>query len=111
MIALSITSQQEKFMIASPIRKSRSCSRIGSVLIPAFLVFVALTASAQIVQPSADALAELDRRVQAYMNENNIPGGLVAVASRGQIIHLRTYGMANVELSVPVTDSTQARFR
>jgi CubicO group peptidase (beta-lactamase class C family) len=64
------------------------------------------TASAQLVQPSADALAELDRRIEAYLDENNIPGGLVAVASRGRIVHLKPYGMANVELSVPVTDST-----
>jgi CubicO group peptidase (beta-lactamase class C family) len=71
-----------------------------------FLVFGAGSASAQIVQPSTDALAELDRRVQAHLDKNNIPGGLVAVASRGRIIHLKTYGMANVELSVPVTDST-----
>ena len=63
-------------------------------------------ASAQFVQPSTDALAKLDQRVQAHLDDNNIPGGLVAVASRGQIIHLKTYGMANVELSVPVTDST-----
>jgi len=69
-------------------------------------LFIAVNASAQIVQPSVEALAELDRRVQAHLDENNIPGGLVAVASRGQIIHLKTYGMANVELSVPVTDST-----
>ena len=93
-------------MIASPVRRGRFRNRIGSVLISTFLVFVAATASAQIVQPSADALAELERRVQAYLDENNIPGGLVAVASKGQIVHLKTYGMANVELSVPVTDRT-----
>lgn len=63
-------------------------------------------APSQIVQPSADTLAELDQRIQSHMEENNIPGGLVAVASRGQMIHLETYGMANVELSVPVTDKT-----
>ncbi|UCC82586.1 MAG: beta-lactamase family protein [Gemmatimonadota bacterium] len=80
--------------------------RIGSALISTFLVCGAATASAQLVQPSPDALAELDRRVETYMDENNIPGGLVAVASRGRIVHLKPYGMANVELSVPVTDST-----
>jgi CubicO group peptidase (beta-lactamase class C family) len=30
----------------------------------------------------------------------------VAVASRGRIVHLKAYGLANVELNVPVTDST-----
>ena len=71
-----------------------------------FLMFGAANAGAQLVQPTAADLAELDRRVRAHLTENNIPGGLVALASRGQIIHLKTYGMANAELSVPVTDST-----
>lgn len=93
-------------MVANPIQKSRFCSSIGSILISTFLMLGGVNASAQIVQPSADALAELDRLVQTHLDQNNIPGGLVAVASRGRIIHLRTYGMANVELSVPVTDST-----
>jgi CubicO group peptidase (beta-lactamase class C family) len=79
---------------------------MGSTLISTAFLFTATTASAQLVQPSADALAELDRRIEVYLDENNIPGGLVAVASRGRIVHLRPYGMANVELSVPVTDST-----
>ncbi|MBT5874971.1 MAG: beta-lactamase family protein [Candidatus Latescibacteria bacterium] len=93
-------------MIAIPIRESPFCSRIGSVLIAVLLMLDTVTASAQVVKPSADALTEMDRRVRMYMNENNIPGGLVAVASRGQVLHLKTYGMANVELSVPVRDST-----
>lgn len=61
---------------------------------------------AQIVMPSAEDLAELDHWIHNYMDENNVPGSLVAVASKGRILHLKTYGMANVELSVPVTDST-----
>lgn len=93
-------------MIANPIQRSRLCGGMGSILISTFLMLGGVNASAQIVQPSADKLAELDRRVQAHLDQNNIPGGLVAVASRGRIIHLRTYGMANVELSVRVTDST-----
>lgn len=61
---------------------------------------------AQVVEPSAGALAELDRQVRAHMAANNVPGGLVAVASRGRLLHLRTYGLAHAELGVPVTDST-----
>jgi len=76
------------------------------VLIGTFLGLGAAEVSAQVVQPSADALAELDRRVEAYLDEANIPGGLVAVASRGRIVHIKPYGLANVELAVAVTDST-----
>jgi len=66
----------------------------------------ALPLQAQLVQPTPEALAELDARIEAEMEENNIPGTLVAVVSRGRVLHVKTYGMANVELRVPVTDST-----
>jgi CubicO group peptidase (beta-lactamase class C family) len=61
---------------------------------------------AQIVQPTAGALAELDQRIEAEMAENRIPGVLVGVASRGRLLHVKGYGMADVELRVPVSDST-----
>ncbi len=86
-------------MSASPVRTT-----LG--LISTAFLFSAATASAQLVRPSAAALAELDRRIEAHLDEYNIPGGLVAVASRGRMVHLKSYGVANVELSVPVTDST-----
>ena len=82
------------------------CGLLGSMLISTFLMFGATAAPAQVVRPSADALSELDRRIESYLEEYNIPGGLIAVTSRGRIIHLKAYGLANVELSVPVTDST-----
>ena len=59
---------------------------------------------AQVLEPTAEALAELDGYIEAHLERNVIPGALVAVASRGEIIHLKSYGMANVELSVPVSD-------
>lgn len=57
-------------------------------------------------KPSADALKELDQRVEAFMKENTVPGVLIAVASHGKMIDLRTYGYANVELSSTVTADT-----
>lgn len=62
--------------------------------------------SAQVVRPTVDQLAAMDQRVQAEMADNNIPGVLIAVASRGHLLHVQAYGMANVELRVPVSDST-----
>jgi CubicO group peptidase (beta-lactamase class C family) len=61
---------------------------------------------AQLRQPTSAETAGLDGRIQAYMEEANIPGVLVGVASRGRLVHWKAYGMANVELSAPVTDST-----
>jgi len=76
------------------------------LLLSPFLGLSETSASAQLVTPSAEALAALDDRIQGYMAENNIPGGLVAVASRGRLLHMKPYGLANAELEVPVTDST-----
>jgi len=60
-------------------------------------------ASAQIVQPTPDQLSSLDQRIRAYLAANNIPGALIALASKGEVFHLETYGLADVELAVPVS--------
>ncbi len=62
--------------------------------------------SAQVNRPAANDLAEMDRRIRAEMADNNIPGVVIGVASRGRLLHVQSYGMANVELRVPVSDST-----
>ena len=69
-------------------------------------VLVAPPTAAQLAQPTADQLAAMDGRIRAAMEESNIPGVLIGVVSRGRILHTRSYGMANVELRVPVSDST-----
>jgi len=79
---------------------------LSGVLVAALTTLSPTDAGAQLVRPSADELAQLNAWIENYMLEKGVPGGLVAVASKGQVIHLRSYGMANVELSVPVTDST-----
>lgn len=93
-------------MFANRSRFARHCK--GAIVLFVLTLFGlgAIESFAQIVQPSDEALAELDEKIQTYLEENNIPGGLLAVASRGEIIHLREYGMANVELAVPVSDKS-----
>ena len=87
----------------------RSGTMTGIVVLSLFTSVVAPSTSplsAQVVQPTADELADMDQRIQAEMADNNIPGVLVGVASRGRLLHVQAYGMANVELRVPVSDST-----
>ena len=57
-------------MIPHPIRRSRFHNNMRSVLILTILGFSSASSLAQIVQPTTEALAELDRVVQAYLNEN-----------------------------------------
>lgn len=75
-----------------------------SAFLTAAVILVSAPAWAQVLEPSDDALAELDEFIEAHLEENVIPGALVAVASKGEIVHLKAYGMANVELAVPVSD-------
>ena len=70
------------------------------------LTFTVCSVQAQVIEPSRSALLQMDNKIKSYMAENNIPGGLIAVASKGEILHLQTYGEANVELSVPVKADT-----
>ncbi len=62
--------------------------------------------SAQVVQPTIDEITAMDEAISAEMEANNIPGVLIGVASQGRLVHVQPYGMANVELRVPVSDST-----
>jgi CubicO group peptidase (beta-lactamase class C family) len=59
-----------------------------------------------VAQPTPDQLAEMDRQILALMTENRIPGVVIGVASRGRLVHTQSYGMADVELRVPVSDSS-----
>ena len=63
--------------------------RLISVLTLMFLALGAATGAAQIVLPTAEGLAELDRWIEAHLEEHKIPGALVAVASKGRMIHLK----------------------
>jgi D-alanyl-D-alanine carboxypeptidase len=89
------------------LRRERKLGKI--LLLTLLLGAIAQTSSplpAQLVRPTPDQLALMDQRIRAEMADNNIPGVLIGVASRGELVHVQTYGMANVELRVPVSDST-----
>jgi CubicO group peptidase (beta-lactamase class C family) len=77
--------------------------RVGSTL-------VALTLSMRLAGPSAvvadEKSAAIDRYVEAEMARQRIPGLALAVSQRGRPVHVRGYGLANVEHQVPVTDRT-----
>lgn len=53
-------------------------------------------------KPSSSDLSDMDKKIRSYMTDNNIPGGLVAVARDGTLEFVRTYGKSSVELDVDV---------
>lgn len=51
-----------------------------------------------------------NKKINIYIaqvqKQYNIPGLALAVIKDGEVIHKKNYGLANIELSVPVTDKT-----
>ena len=55
---------------------------------------------------TSEQRASVDRYVAAEMKKNHVPGLAVGVYRRGEILLAKGYGLANVELNVPVTPQT-----
>ena len=70
---------------------------------------VAVTAPATTPTPALttnDVNTWLDGLVPAYLNSAQVPGAFVTVVKDGQVITTRTYGYADVQGRVPVTEDT-----
>jgi CubicO group peptidase (beta-lactamase class C family) len=60
----------------------------------------------QLSREDRAALARIDRVVNQQMLANQIPGVSLAVLREGRIVHLKSYGLANVEHQAPVKPAT-----
>jgi CubicO group peptidase (beta-lactamase class C family) len=68
---------------------------------------IAMAAAARVGAQTADPAARADAWVKEQMAARKIPGLAVAVIQDGRIVFERAYGLANVELEVPVTTRTR----
>ncbi len=71
------------------------------VLVMAVVLFYATIASSLGAQPD-----RLDDYITAEMAKRRIPGLALAVVQRGEVVKMSGYGLANLELDVPVTPDT-----
>lgn len=75
-------------------------------MITAITLLLASEAVAQSNRISTQSLDSLDSYFQDFMSDKNIPGGQYVLARDGQLIVQRSFGFADVELSVPVSDKS-----
>ena len=54
-------------------------------------------------------LERIDRHFARYVDDGRLPGWLILVTRRGQIVHLSTYGRRDVEAGLPVEVDTLFR--
>src|SRR5271169_1731868 len=80
--------------------------RLALVAAVAGLLTGASSAATPPQQPSGGLLTEADTYIKAEMKNRRIPGLAVAVVRDGRIVATAAYGLANLELNVPVTLDT-----
>ncbi len=76
-----------------------SCARL-------LLLFALFFIGGRVLAQSAPASGEVRKYVRSKMQRRHIPGLAVLVARDGQIVSAEGYGLANVELQVPVKPET-----
>src|SRR4030095_13900539 len=79
-------------------------TQLSARLVALGLALCALPAfAADLGKSSTDAV---DSYIRAEMDRLHVPGLTLAVVKDGEVVYRRAYGLANVELNVPVTDDT-----
>jgi len=79
----------------------------------AIIIFISITESiAQdlLLQDSTAIASLVDSTVQANFKENNIPGAVITVVHKGNIILTKGYGSENIENNIAV-DANKSKFR
>jgi D-alanyl-D-alanine carboxypeptidase len=77
--------------------------RLLSQLVLALILFPAPALTAA---PDSATTAEVDSYIKSQMDRLHIPGLSLAVVKDGQVIYQNAYGLADLELKVPVTTDT-----
>jgi len=77
-----------------------------SVIRSSFILLVLFSGCSAIAQTSASTPDPLDAYVHAELQSQHIPGLALLVARDGKVVRAQGYGLANVELQVPVKPET-----
>lgn len=59
---------------------------------------------------SAKKLAEADQRMQSLVEKKRLAGGIIAVARKGKLVHLKSFGMMDLEAEKPMRNDAIMRF-
>jgi len=88
--------------VPNSLKRTLSLKRILRFLLP----MLAMTAGVCLAQSTAPASDPVSQYVQQEMQKQQIPGLALLVAREGKTVRTQGYGLANVELQVPVGPET-----
>lgn len=98
------------YTLKKPIARLRSPRLMNAPYAVWVIAGTLLAAASPVTQtrtPITDAqIASTDRFVAAEMVRSHVPGAAVGIYSRGEILLAKGYGLANMELGVPVRPET-----
>jgi CubicO group peptidase (beta-lactamase class C family) len=80
--------------------------RCASLAVAALALFLGYIATPRPLAPSQRAGDSVDSYIAAQLREQHIPGLALAVIRDGRVVKSQGYGLANIELGVPVTPET-----
>jgi len=55
---------------------------------------------------SSQRLARINTKMQRYVDENKLAGITTLIARRGKVVHFEKFGMADIEVGLPMADNT-----
>ncbi|QQS47935.1 MAG: beta-lactamase family protein [Acidobacteriota bacterium] len=74
------------------------------------LLFVLIVpAAAQMAVRIEERVPEIEKKIQAVMESNSIPGAGIAIARDGRLVYSKGFGFADLENRVPFTSQTVSR--
>ncbi|TRX31154.1 beta-lactamase family protein [Flavobacterium sp. ZT3R18] len=71
-----------------------------------FSISLLFSLSAINIQAQTENNKKIDSYIAQVQKQYNIPGLALAIIKNGQVIHSKYYGLANIEMAVPVSDKT-----
>lgn len=72
-------------------------------LIHPFFVLIFVLLKSQLIYSQETLTASIDKLLMAELKSNE-PGGVVLVSRKGEVIYKKAFGMANMELGVPIKE-------
>src|SRR5215216_6796854 len=78
-------------------------------LLPVLVTLPTSSASARLPMLNARGAAAIDRMLQAAVDKGDIPGVVVAITNKEQVLYLKAFGRQDVAQNIPMSKETLFR--
>jgi len=101
--------QALQFIFNQKTFKMKSKIIVFILLLSNLLLTISCSGNREILKETRQVNKQIDDYISTLIKADKIPGLAIAVIQKGEIIHKKNYGLANLVHRVPVTDNTLFR--